>query len=228
MDTPSALPAMQNSAGDEVATSQPPPEPPAVTELRVDVWEDPVIDSLGHDPRSHYVEQYWLGVLGPSTTWLLRHLADRLDAEPDGFQLDLRETAVALGLGMREGRHSPFLRAIDRACQFGLARRPDATMLHARRRIPPVTQGQLKRLPSRIQDQHAAWQRAQLRIADDAEQKARRLALTLLEIGESVDAAERQLKAWRVEDATAQRALAWAHSRHADALAATASGPDAA
>ena len=29
---------------------------------------DDVIDALGHDPRSHYVETYWLGTLGPPTT----------------------------------------------------------------------------------------------------------------------------------------------------------------
>lgn len=34
--------------------------------LHVVAWVDPVIDELGHDPRSHYVEHYWLGVLGPS------------------------------------------------------------------------------------------------------------------------------------------------------------------
>ena len=41
-------------------------------------WPDPVIDRLGHDPRSPYVEQFWLGVLGPSTTWLMRRLAGRI------------------------------------------------------------------------------------------------------------------------------------------------------
>ena len=42
--------------------------------LTVVPWPDDVIDALGHDPRSHYVEAYWLGTLGPSTTWLLRRL----------------------------------------------------------------------------------------------------------------------------------------------------------
>jgi hypothetical protein len=31
-------------------------------------WPDEVIDAVGHDPRSAYVERFWLGVLGPSTT----------------------------------------------------------------------------------------------------------------------------------------------------------------
>jgi hypothetical protein len=29
-------------------------------------WIDPVVDRRGHDPRSTYVEQFWLGTLGPS------------------------------------------------------------------------------------------------------------------------------------------------------------------
>ena len=41
---------------------------PAAETLTIRPWPDPVIDSLGHDPRSHYVETYWLGILGPSTS----------------------------------------------------------------------------------------------------------------------------------------------------------------
>jgi len=31
-------------------------------------WADPVIDPIGHDPRSRYVELFWLGILGPTAT----------------------------------------------------------------------------------------------------------------------------------------------------------------
>ena len=67
--------------------------------LAIRPWSDPVIDRVGHDPRSAYVEKFWLGILGPSTTWLLRHLAGELDLHPDGFVLSLPECATALGLG---------------------------------------------------------------------------------------------------------------------------------
>ncbi len=67
--------------------------------LTIRPWPDDVIDSLGHDPRSHYVETYWLGILGPSTTWLLRRLVAGLDVNPEGFELDLADTARCLGLG---------------------------------------------------------------------------------------------------------------------------------
>lgn len=83
--------------------------------LHVTPWPDPVIDSLGHDPRSPYVEQFWLGILGPSTTWLLRLLATGLEAEPEGFELPLADAARALGLASRNGRHSPFVRSLARA-----------------------------------------------------------------------------------------------------------------
>jgi hypothetical protein len=30
-------------------------------------WPDPMIDTLGHDPRSFYVEAFWLPILGPTS-----------------------------------------------------------------------------------------------------------------------------------------------------------------
>lgn len=202
-------------------STQPAPAPTPAT-IRVVPWHDDVVDRLGHDPRSKYVETYWLGVLGPTTTWLLRRVADGFDRSPDGFDLDTTATANAMGIGMRQGRHSPFMRAIDRACQFHVARKAPEDTLQIRRRIPPVTQGQLRRLPDHLQSSHAEWQRAQLVAAgEEAERKARRLALTLLELGEGIDATERQLLAWRVDAPMAQRATTWAHGRHADALSAS-------
>ena len=33
--------------------------------LYFEVWEDPLIDRLGYDPRSAYAETYWLGFYAP-------------------------------------------------------------------------------------------------------------------------------------------------------------------
>jgi hypothetical protein len=33
--------------------------------LTVRPWPDPLIDTLGYDPRSRYVETFWLPTLGP-------------------------------------------------------------------------------------------------------------------------------------------------------------------
>ena len=95
---------------------------PAVEQLYIRSWDDPIVDRMGHDPRSGYVEQFWLGILGPSTIWLLRHCRHELDRSPHGFVLDLGDAAGALGLGHNGGRNSPLARSIARACRFGAAR----------------------------------------------------------------------------------------------------------
>ena len=70
--------------------------------LHIRPWPDDVIDHMGHDPRSAYVEDYWLGLLGPSTTWLLRRLAAGFEYSPEGFDLDLlrRHGPLASGTGV--------------------------------------------------------------------------------------------------------------------------------
>jgi hypothetical protein len=184
-------------------------------ELAVAPWPDPVIDRIGHDPRSSYVERFWLSILGPSTTFLLRRLATWLDSEPEGFVLDLPQTARSIGLGERSraGKQSPFLRAISRTCQFGLARYDDETLV-VRRRVPPLTHRQVERLPDGLRVEHDRWQRQQLDPAwvEDMRKRARRLALTLVELGEDFESAERQLHHWRFHPAVAFEAVTWAHA----------------
>ena len=50
--------------------------------------------------------------------------------------------------------------------------------------------------------------------------RARRLALSLLELGEDVEGAERQLHRWRFHPLVAREATAWAWKRHSEANAA--------
>ena len=64
-------------------------------------WHDPVVDLIGHDARSTYVERFWLGVLGPSATWLLRITAYGFEHQPEGFEL---ECAAAVTAGARRCR----------------------------------------------------------------------------------------------------------------------------
>ena len=192
------------------AVSDPPVFP--VMSLSIESWRDPVIDELGHDPRSSYVERFWLPVLGPSTIWFLRQLADRLDAQPDGFELDLVETAQSLGVGMRGGRHSPMLKTVERSCRFGAARMIGSTGLAVRHRLAPLTRAQTERLPRRLAEEHAQWlqrPRPNHTVAD-LRDRARSLALSMLELGEDEAAVERQLHRWRFHPALASEALRWA------------------
>jgi|SRR5579871_961542 len=176
---------------------------------------DDVIDALGYDPRSVYVETYWLSVLGPSTLWLLRRLVAGLELQPDGFELPMAETARALGLGDKGGRSSPFVRSLVRLCQFDVAVPIDRTALAVRRKLPPLNRRQVLRLPLSLQDAHQRWQEEQLRTPPDEHlrRRARQLALSLVDIGEDAESAERQLLRWRFPATVARQAAAWASER---------------
>jgi hypothetical protein len=189
-----------------------------VPTLTVRPWADAVIDELGHDPRSPYVERFWLGVLGPSATWFVRRLASGLEASPGGFELDTNAMAGELGLGTRGGKHSPFVRTVDRCCRFGVAELVSPGTLRVRRKLPPLTRAQLARLPGQLQDEHGAWvarpEPGSATAFEELRQRARRLALSLLELGEDGEGTERQLHRWRVHPAMAHEATAWAVARH--------------
>src|SRR5688572_14198668 len=84
-------------------------------------WTDDVVDPVGFDTRSQYVELFWLNVLGPTATWLMRRMVTGFDEYPGGYELDLRETAGALGLSYSPGASNPFTRALNRCVLFGAA-----------------------------------------------------------------------------------------------------------
>jgi hypothetical protein len=129
--------------------------------LEVASWPDPVLDRLGHDPRSPYVERFWLPVLGPSCLLLVRRMSAELERRPDGFRLESASWARELGVGMKGGRHGPFWRAVERACRFGAARR-NGERLVVRRRLPPLSARQVERLPESLRAAHLEWTAAQL------------------------------------------------------------------
>ncbi len=186
-----------------------------VDQLYIRSWDDPIVDRIGHDPRSGYVEQFWLGILGPSTIWLLRHCRHELDRSPNGFVLDLGDTAGALGLGHKGGRNSPLVRSIARAARFDAARPAGLGELEVRRRLPPLNRGQLARLPPLLQRRHQAFvDGAESGDAATLERRARRLALGLVQCGDGVDAAELQLGQWRFHPSVAAAAVRWAWDQH--------------
>ena len=159
---------------------RPAPSFAPVDSLTVCPWPDQVIDAVGHHPCSNYVEDFWLGILGPSTTFLLRHLVTTLEACPDGYSLSLPVTARRLGLGDKGGRHSPFMRSLARLVQFELAELEDDVTLAVRR------------LPELLQAAHQRWQDAQLATppAQAMRRRSRQLALSYLCLLYTSDAAD--------------------------------------
>jgi hypothetical protein len=183
--------------------------------LRITRWDDPVVEAVGHDLRSAYVERFWLALLGPSTTLLIRRLAADLEAHPDGFDLPLEETANALGLGLRGGLSGPFYRAIARTGQFHITKANGPNELAARTKLQTLTRHQVDRLPPLLQQEHAEWAAATVAAPslEERRTRARRLALSLLELGEPPDAVELQLHRWKIHPGLAHEALRWAEAR---------------
>jgi hypothetical protein len=180
----------------------------AMTHLTVVAWFDPFLAQHGYDPRSAYVERFWLGVLGPSATWLIRRLARGLDDHPDGFRINVADTAKALGLGEGVGRNSMVVRTVERACQFGAAQLHARDRLAVRTHLAPLTARQLKRLPIAVQAAHDTWMHTPI----DEEQ--RRRAITL-----AVGLLERGVDRWTVEQHLASYGFAdrLAHEASRDA-----------
>lgn len=168
----------------------PPVELPTVM---VVPWYDELVDAIGFDSRSAYVELFWLNVLGPTATWLFRRLVGGLDTYPHGYELDLTETARALGLGYSPGTTNPFMRALQRCVLFGVAQDISGGIA-VRRRVPPVAARHLARMPPHLRAAHAGWERSTKRHdATDQLARARLLADAMVAAGDDDDVVERQL-----------------------------------
>jgi hypothetical protein len=193
------------------------------TILRIVPWLDPIADPHGVHPCSRYVELYWLGVIGPSTTWLLRRVSYGLEVHPDGFDLNLPETASSLGLGQRMGKNSPFRRAMQRLCTFELARPYGPGGLAVRTRIPPLPLRHLSRLPEALQASHRRWLTEQhLSGPQQMRLRAHRLAAGLAVAGRDQADIELQLGKWHFHPAVAFRAAEDAMRRIPPSTAADA------
>jgi len=206
---------------------EPPTTVPAGPTLHIVQWVDPVADPHGLHPCSRYVELYWLGIIGPSTTWLLRRLNYGLEVHGDGFDLHLPETARSLGLGDKMGKNSPFRRALARLITFELARSQGPGELAVRAHIPPLPLRHLSRLPESLQRSHRRWlAEQQLSGPEQMQRRAQRLASGLAAAGHDQASIERRLAEWQFHPSVAFRAAGTAvREAHAPDTRATAPPP---
>lgn len=182
--------------------------------LTVVPWVDPDLAIHGYDPRSAYVERFWLGVLGPSAVWLLRRFARGLDEHPQGFRVNLSDTGRALGLGEGTSRSSTVIRTIERCCQFGAAQLLGPAKLAVRTHLPPLSARQLSRLPASVRAAHDRWRDPEL---DPAElRRAVAATLSLLRDGEDPWTVEANLTSWGIPEHLATRAVHQARALLAD------------
>ena len=178
-------------------------------------WTNDRTDAFGHDPRSTYVEQFWLGTLGPTTTWFLRHCAHHLEGR-DAAAVDLREAASTLGIGHQGGGRSAMAKTVARACRFRAARPVGSTTLAVRLKLPHLSQRQLQRLPLSVQRRHEDYLAADAHSDSISQQRmrARRLALSFVECGDEPDEVELHLGRLQFHPAVAADAVRWAWAQH--------------
>jgi len=124
--------------------------------LWIEPWRDSITEQNGHDPRSRYAEQFWLGVIGPTAAWLLRHIAHEFDSSPDGFELPVTDIARQLGISPKSGPRGGLPRTLHRLVMFRLASEGHAGYA-IRRSLPPLNNAQLRRLPEHLQRSHTDY-----------------------------------------------------------------------
>lgn len=114
-------------------------------EVLLKPWKDELVEAVGYDARSIYVEMCWLPIMGPTATWLFRRLGSWAEFNPDGLTVDMTDLAVSLGLGEGLGRSSLLNKAMDRLLQFGVARWGEGE-LQVRQALAPLSARHARRL----------------------------------------------------------------------------------
>jgi hypothetical protein len=193
---------------------------PRSSRIHLVAWDEPGEGPRRFDPRSRYAERFWVPVLGPTATWVLRRFADALDAEPEGCLVDLSNVAAGLGLHWSGSQHSPLRRAVARCIHHKTARWSDDGTLAVLRDLPFVARRLLLRLPLPLQAEHRDWV-AGLVAADDGateRRRARLIALDLADLGVEDTCIERHLLRRGVHPTTAFEAARWARSPEVDRL----------
>ncbi len=128
--------------------------------INVVAWKDELVDAKGFVVNDPYVEMFWLPILGPTATWLLRRLAAGLEHSSNGYSVDMEDLARGIGVAYSTGRHNPFARALHRCVMFGVAQQlavlPERT-LAVRTHIPVLPVRHLTRLPEALRIAHHDW-----------------------------------------------------------------------
>ena len=187
----------------------------SLTHLQLEPWPHAQLAHGGHDPRSAYVERFWLGVLGPSVIWFLRLARRELDAASalTPAVLDLESTARQLGLGHKGGRHSPLMRCVDRCVKFGAASWGGSATLLVRTHLPPVPRSLQTRLPLALREELKRWATGRASTTAPVPGDLVSLAATVVELGHGLHESAERLAALGVDVESARRAAAEAWSR---------------
>jgi hypothetical protein len=115
-------------------------------------WKDALVEEHGYAIDDPYIEMFWLPILGPTATWLIRRLAGGLQHDADGYIVDMVDLARGIGVNYTPGRHNPFARALSRCTMFGAAQQ-----IAVRSVLPQLPARHLSRLPHPLRIAHQDW-----------------------------------------------------------------------
>ena len=86
----------------------------------------------------------------------MRYVAQEFDNSPDGFELSVAPIALQLGISPKAGPRGGLYRTLHRLVMFRLASEGHAGYA-IRRRLPPLNNAQLRRLPAHLQHSHTSY-----------------------------------------------------------------------
>ena len=132
--------------------------------LTFEPWTDPHIDQHAQPPDGTYSRLAWLPTIGPSSWLIWTTIATQLQRERS-VTWQSATLAGAHGLGSGTGRTSALARTLDRLTRFHLLVPGERTWL-LRVSAPPVSAGNLRRLPAFVHAVHIdTWSDAPQRTA---------------------------------------------------------------
>jgi hypothetical protein len=120
--------------------------------LQFDPWHDPHFDRWGVEPRSPYVERFWVPVLGPSAFVLARNITAVFASHHGSYNIDTETQAALIGTSPGQLR-----RIVERLVQFGLAKRIVTDHIAIRTSWPAIGNGALRQLPEPLRQAHGDW-----------------------------------------------------------------------
>ncbi|MFM8870428.1 MAG: hypothetical protein ACKOFD_02480 [Actinomycetota bacterium] len=138
---------------------------PSTGLITVAPWRQASITRSCPLAECRYLEQFWLGILGPTATWLARHLSRLVMAQSEvntshvGITVDISELGARLGVSTQPLHDSVLSRAINRLIMFNFAAPSgsDESVLEMRTTAPRVSDRLVARMHPSLRDAHWQW-----------------------------------------------------------------------
>ncbi len=125
--------------------------------LKISFWQNGCDKQNAFYYRSTYIEKFWLSILGPSATWILRLLLDEIKTNDPITVMTSNYIASQVGLSDNTSKNSPLCRSIRRLLDFRIAKQIKEGHLVISKYIPPLSTRQTLKLPSSMLELHKKY-----------------------------------------------------------------------